>query len=253
MPIANLQALLSKRWAVGLAAISLGIILSACDSAQAQANSTTCGGSAAKLTASGSGVATGTPDLLTLQLSIEVTGMTAQAALTDNSTKTAAAISTIKATGVAAGDIQTTGLSIQAHYDVTKNVFTPAGYDVVNSITAKLSDFAKAGTTIDALANNSLRVDSLSFSIKDPQLIQDQARSDAVRQVVNDAKSMAAAAGKHLGPMCSLTENSQPAYPPVYNSGLTAGSMASSHPAVPLQLGTQTETAKVTAVYSLVD
>ena len=237
---------------MGAAALSLGLVLSACDSAQAASSSPGCNGSASKLSVTGSGVATGTPDLLTLQMSIDVTGNTASSALADNSAKTLAAINAIKATGVAAKDIQTTGLSIQPHYNVVKNVPTPAGYEVVNSLTAKLSDLTKAGTTIDSLANSSLRVDSLNFSVKDPQPLQNQARSDAVHQAVADAHSMAAAAGKHLGQVCSLTDNTQTNYPPTLHAPFAAAAPASSaRQAVPIQPGSETETAKVTAVYSL--
>lgn len=243
-----------NRTALGLATVGLGVVLSACGSAQASSvSAVACGGSGAKLSVTGSGVATGTPDLLTMQLSVDVTAPTAQGALADNSTKTQAAIDVIKGTGVLASAIQTTGLSIQPHYDTIKNVTTQTGYEVVDSIVVRLSDLAKAGNTIDAVASDSLRVNSLSFSINNPQPVQDRARATAVRQAMSDAKSMAAAAGKGLGPVCSLTENTQSSYTPFNNANFGTAASAYLQPPVPLMPGTLSETVKVSAVYGLIN
>ncbi|MGH9305751.1 MAG: SIMPL domain-containing protein [Acidimicrobiales bacterium] len=240
-----------RRWMRTSSVLVLGVTLSACGSSAVASGTTKpgCGGSSAKLTVTGSGMATGTPDQLTLQVSLDVTGPTAKAALADNSDKTSAAINALKGSGVPAADIQTTGLSIRPHYSVVHNVPTPDGYEVVNSITAKLSDLTKAGSTIDALAANSLRVDSLNFSIKDPRPVQDQARTDAVHQAVSHARSMVAATGGHLGSLCSLTDNPSTTYHQGFNQ-LNSATPAARAP-VPLQPGILSETANVTLVYSI--
>ena len=62
---------------------------------------------------------------------------------------------------------------------------------------------------------------------------------------------MAGAAGRRLGRVCSLTDNSQPALFPQYQA--FAGNAAGSSIApVPLEPGTQIQTDQVTMVYALV-
>ena len=53
----------------------------------------------AKLTVQGTGNATGTPDVLTVDVDISITGATAQAALADNNGKAAAVIAAFTAAG----------------------------------------------------------------------------------------------------------------------------------------------------------
>ena len=62
---------------------------------------------------------------------------------------------------------------------------------------------------------------------------------------------MARAAGERLGPVCSLTDDSSPDYGVA--SPLPAPAQHSGTPrAVPLQAGTQQESAQITLVYALV-
>ena len=101
-------------------------------------------------------------------------------------------------------------------------------------------------------SGDALGIDSLTFSVEDPRAIEDDARTDAVHQAVSHAQSMARAAGERLGPVCSLSDQSASTYPEFYNGfdaapGVTASKAAS----VPLQPGTQQESAQVTLVYAL--
>lgn len=208
-----------------------------------------CGSGAPTLTVRGTGMATGTPDLLTLTLAVDVTGPTAQTALSQDNATTSSVIGALTGGGVASKRIQTTGLSIQPSYD-TKGVLT--GYSVRNSVVAKLHDFTTAGAVIDAAAGaagNAVRIDSLTFSIRDPRGIEDQARQDAVHQAVSHAATMAAAAGERLGRVCSLNDQSSMSLPP--NGGFAAEGSPASAPAVPLQPGTQQASAQVRLVYAL--
>jgi uncharacterized protein YggE len=61
---------------------------------------------------------------------------------------------------------------------------------------------------------------------------------------------MAAAAGRRLGPVCSLTDNTQPSLLQPYASSGAAG-LSNQAAAVPVEPGSQTETDQVTMVYAL--
>jgi uncharacterized protein YggE len=79
--------------------------------------------------------------------------------------------------------------------------------------------------------------------------VEDQARQLAVHQAVAHAGAMATAAGRRLGPVCSLTDNTQPSVPQPYaRAGFAAGT---NQVAVPVEPGSQTETDQVTMVYAL--
>ncbi|MGH9092261.1 MAG: SIMPL domain-containing protein [Acidimicrobiales bacterium] len=209
-----------------------------------------CGSDAPELTVHGTGLATGTPDVLTLTLAVDVSGPSAQTALAGDNGSTAAVIGSLAGDGVARRDIQTTGLSVQPNYDKTGAL---TGYGVSNSVVARLHDLSTAGQVVDAAAGaagNAVRINSLAFSIQDPRRLQDRARQDAVRQAVSHAGTMALAAGEHLGPVCSLTDNSSLS-PGTHFSANAAAGAALAPTSVPLQVGTQQASAQVTLVYAL--
>jgi hypothetical protein len=107
------------------------------------------------------------------------------------------------------------------------------------------------GTESPDPGGNATRINSLDFSVADTRGLEDRARTDAVHQAVAHARSMAVAAGEQLGPVCSLTDRSQTEN---YNEPFAAGlpSATSNAPAaVPLEAGSQQETAQVSMVYAL--
>lgn len=235
--------------ALAVGAVALG--LAASNTAPTSAAVVPCSGSAPKLTVQGTGNASATPDLLTVTVDIDVTGPSAQASLVDDNTKASAVTTVLKQGGVATKDIQTSNVSIQPQYNLAGNI---TGYEMTNTLTAKLRDFSTAGSVLDSLtaaAGNAARIDSLSFSIDDPRTIEDTARTDAVHQAVSHARSMARAAGERLGPVCSLTDDSTPDYLPT-PFGIANGAAQSAKAAVPLEPGSQQVSAQITLVYGLV-
>jgi uncharacterized protein len=248
---------LDRRWriagagavAVALAVAAVALAVAASEpSAASQSVSDLCNSSAPKLTVQGTGEASAAPDVLTVSIDIDVTQPGAQASLVADNDRAAAVTAVLEQGGVALKDIQTSNVSIQPQYNLTGLI---TGYEMTNTITAKLRDFARAGSVLDdltAAAGNATRIDSLTFTIEDPRGIEDQARTDAVHQAVSHAQSMARAAGERLGPVCSLSDTSTPIYPDQFYGATRA---ADSQAAVPLQPGTQQESAQVSLVYAL--
>ena len=97
---------------------------------------------------------------------------------------------------------------------------------------------------------NAAQVNGLTFSFGDPAAVQDRARAAAVHQAVAHAQAMAAAAGRRLGPVCSLTDNTQPTSPSL-NQGFGRGARCRDRGGRPLEPGTQIESDQVTMVYAL--
>jgi uncharacterized protein YggE len=213
-----------------------------------------CGPTVPKLTVQGTGQATATPDLLTLVVQVDASGASATTALAADNTKASAAVTALKFGGVAAKDIQTSGLSLQPQYAYPKGVPTVTGYQVTNTITATLRQISKSGAILDGVvgvAGNAVQIESVSFSLSNPGNIEDLARSRAAAQAVMHAKALARAAGRSLGTVCSLTDQSQ-LFSPLANAGLTYQSAVAS-PAVnvPIESGSETQSAQVSLVYAL--
>jgi uncharacterized protein len=222
-------------------------------SASASTGSQGCRASTSKITVQGTGRATGTPDILNATFGFTTTAGSSTAALSENNDKVTQALSALESSGVASQDIQTTGLSLSPQYAFPDGVPTLTGYQVTDTLNATMRDVTKAGAAIDAVvgaAGDAAQINGLNFSLADPAKVQDEARAQAVHLAVAHAEAMAAAAGRRLGPVCSLTDDTQPQQPPFTSSGLVAQSAPSS--AVPVQPGSQLETDQVTIVYALV-
>jgi uncharacterized protein len=212
-----------------------------------------CKASTSKITVQGTGHATGTPNLLNAVFGFSTTAGSSTAALSENNEKVTQALSALESSGVASRDVQTTGLSLSPQYAYPNGAPpTLTGYQVTDTVNATVRDVSKAGSAIDAVvgaAGDAAQIDGLNFSIADPSKVQDEARAQAVHLAVAHAEAMAAAAGRRLGPVCSLTDNTQPQPPPFASSGLAQAAPSSG---VPVQPGTQLETDQVTLVYGLV-
>jgi hypothetical protein len=227
---------------------ALALAGSGSSSASTISDGAACSGAASKLTVQGTGMASGTPNLLTISVGIDVTDSSAQLSLADDNSKASAVTAALKQGGVLDKDVQTSNLQLEPRYN-SKGAIT--GYEVTDTLTAELRDFSSAGTVIDAVAGaagDAVRINSLTFSMADSRGIEDQARTDAVHQAVSHARSMAQAAGEWLGPVCSLSDNSPVgSVSPDERFGLSAASSA----AVPVEPGTQQASAQVTMVYAL--
>ena len=178
----------------------------------------------------------------------------AATALTADSAKAATVVTAFKAGGARAKNIQTSGLSLQPQYSYPKGIPTVTGYQVINAVTATWQDIAQSGAVIDAVVGaggNAVQIESLAFSARHLDAAEAQARARATTQAVRYARSLARAAARSLGPVCSLTDQSQGPNSERALQGLPFAS-ATGTPDVPIESGSQTQTAQVALVYALV-
>jgi hypothetical protein len=212
-----------------------------------------CGSLQPRLTVQGTGQADGTPDVLTAVFGFSGTAASATAALNQDNAEVNQALLALSGKGVAQADVQTTGLTLAPQYVFANGVPRRTGFAATNTVTATLRDTKTAGDAIDAVVNatgDAATINSLNFSFANPAHVEDQARSHAVHQAVAHAAAMAAAAGRRLGPVCSLTDNTQPSLvEPYASNGVAAATNQAA--VVPVEPGSQTETDQVTMVYAL--
>jgi uncharacterized protein YggE len=238
---------------LGGAGLAVGLTGATPASATPSTAPASCASSVPHLTVQGTGQGSGTPDVLTAVFGFSTTAGSSAAALAQNNGKVAQALQALTANGVAKRDMQTTALNLAAQYAYPHGVPTLTGYQATETVTATLRQLTTDGTTIDDVVSatgDAAQINSLSFSFGDPASVQDRARTAAVHQAVSHAQAMAAAAGRTLGAVCSLTDNTQPANP-LSSQGFNAAATSSGAPSVPLEPGTQVESDEVTMVYAL--
>jgi uncharacterized protein len=198
------------------------------------------------ITTRGVGTVAGTPDTLTVVLGVQTRASSAADALADNNTRATGLLDVLRGRGVADRDLRTSGLSISPTFDTDGRI---TGYEVANEVTATLRDVAGAGALIDAAAQaagDAVRVQQISFGIDDDARPRAEARADAVRQAVTQARQLADAAEVGLGPILSITEVTD-ALPPVPAARMDAGAQA----AVPIEPGTQDVSVSVEVVHAV--
>jgi uncharacterized protein len=201
-----------------------------------------------KITVTGTGAVSGTPDQLTLSMGVQTSGSSVGAALQQANRAARAVTAALTRTGVRSSDIQTSGLSIQPDY--TGSSVRPAGYAVSESIQFTLRALAAAGTQIsDAVraGGNAVEVDGVSLNLSDTSSLLAAARARAAADARVKAAQYAKGLGLSLGPLLSMSEQN-PA-PPVLAPGAAQPAAAPSR--VPVSPGTQQVTVAVTAVFAL--
>jgi uncharacterized protein YggE len=172
---------------------------------------------------SGNGKVTVTPDVALLSLGIEVQKESvaeAQAAATEAMNNVIAAL---KDNGVKEEDIQTQQYNIRKISEWEKPIYDDGdveeiiGYQVTNIVTAKVRDIDTVGAVIDAAAaagGDYTRIDSIGFTVDDPQPYYEEARAQAVEYAKAKAEQLAELSGVTLGKPTYISESSY--YSPNY-------------------------------------
>jgi uncharacterized protein YggE len=212
----------------------------------AGAQLTSSASATAKITVTGTGTVTGTPNQLTLGMGVQVNGASVDSALQQASQAARQVTDALRHQGVAAADIQTSGLSVQPDYASGSQV--PDGYQASESLTATLVQMAAAGAQIQAAVHaggNAATVDDISLNLADTSGLLATARARAVADARVKAAQYARALGQPLGPVLSISDQTPAPVLPFPNAA--AGRAAS----VPISPGSQQLSVSVTVVYAL--
>ena len=203
----------------------------------------------ARITVTGVGTVTGTPNQLLLSMGVSVNGASVSSALGQANQTVRNVTAALRARGVAGRDIQTSGMSIYPSYQGNSQV--PVGYNVSESLTVTLNNLSKAGSQMQAAVQaggNAVTVDNVSLNLTDTGKLLAAARAAAVHDAQAKAGQFAAALHEQLGPVVSITPEQQ-ASPVFYGDGV-ATPAASKAARVPISPGTQQVSVSITVVYS---
>ena len=240
------------------------LFLAGCTAAQDQVPTYTSavgdGAQQTGMVVSGEGRGTYVPDVAILMLGIESQEVTVAESQQKASEAMAKVVAALKAKGIADKDIQTQQFSIQAvtqwvEEDVSglkRGRQIVVGYQVTNTVQAKLRQMGQAGATIDAVAEaggDLTRIDSISFTKEDITQEKNLAREKAVKDAQAKAQQIAGLLGIELGKPLYITESSP--YMPVPGPIYGARADAAGAPSTPILVGEQQLTVNVQIIYSI--
>ena len=122
-------------------------------------------------------------------------------------------VETLKSEGIEAKDIQTANFSVGPIYEQRPHDRPDGkppvvvGYRVTNQVRITLHDTGKLGAILDKVVGlGANQINSIAFGVEEPETMKDEARKLALKNVTDNAKIYAEAAGVELGPILSITE-----------------------------------------------
>ena len=200
---------------------------------------------------SGLGKVSGTPDVLRVQLGVEVRRADVSAALRDASSVQSKVREAVRRNGVDVKDLQTADVSI---YPAFTSKGAPNGYTVNQTLTVKLRDLGRAGQTIgDAViaGGNAARLQGVSFALEDNAALLEKARDAAYADARKKAERYAQLAGRALGPVELVSEEVPSGAQPMSYARDALASAAPASTSVPLDAGQSQVSVSVTVRWSM--
>jgi uncharacterized protein YggE len=139
----------------------------------------------AVIVTNGEGLVKRAPDRAWVTIAAESRARTAQEAQRVNTDAMTAVIERVKAAGIPADAIQTTGYNLQPEFDYVNGKQTLRGYVARNQVQVRVDALAKTGDVITAaVATGATNVSGVRFDLKDREAIE----RDALRLAVQDAR-----------------------------------------------------------------
>ncbi|HEX8494091.1 MAG TPA: SIMPL domain-containing protein [Pyrinomonadaceae bacterium] len=189
------------------------------------------------------------PDTAIVVLSVFTQAKTAVEAQQQNATLTDAVLRAVKAAAGTGAEVKTSGYSLQPQRLYKENQPpTITGYEARNMITVTMSDLTRVGAVIDAGgaagANN---VESLSFTLRQDRAARNQALTEATREALNKAQTIAQAVGGRVTRILEVQEASATVRP-IYQSERSVGFNADARTQTPIEPGTLDINAQVQVI-----
>lgn len=167
------------------------------------------------------------PDLVDFRVGVDVLGETVAEANGAASDAMAAIVAVLERNGIEDKDIQTSRFNIRPEYDYRETTLDGVrtssqvltGYNVRNTVTVKVRDLERLPELVDAVVTaggDSIRVDSVEFTVEDPDARLGELRELAVADAAAKAAHMAELAGVTLGDLTYLSEGGAPSIPSPY-------------------------------------
>ena len=199
-----------------------------------------------RLSVTGAGTVTATPDMAVLQIAVSARREDAAGAFAAAAEAARAVFAAVAAAGVAEADLRTTGLSLGPVYagggDEPLRI---EAYQARQGLGVAVRDLGRLGALMDAVtATGAVEIEGIGFEIADRTALRDEARRRAVADAQRAAALLAEAAGVALGPITALALREDYGDP---RPMMRAAAMDS----MPVAAGSLTVTATVNAEFAL--
>lgn len=168
-----------------------------------------------RIIVTGEGEAWAAPDMALLSLSVLRQADTARAALDANTRAMAEVIAALKAAGIDAKDLQTSGFNISPRWfypqnpDGSQKNEPPriTGYDVTNGLSVRVRDLTKLGEVLDTSVTLGVNQGGqITFVNDDPTAAVTEARKKAMADAIARARTLTEAAGASVGRILEISE-----------------------------------------------
>jgi uncharacterized protein len=204
------------------------------------------------ISVTGEGKAEGAPDIAIANLGVETRDVNVAKAVADNNKKASAISQSVKALGVDAKDIQTTGFNVYFQDTFDKGQPTGLGiYVVGNTISITVRDLGKLGqilgNALDAGANS---VSGVTFTVADPSGLFAEARNKAMADAQARADQLAKGMRVQIVRVLTVNEGNSYAPPAAYLKSSALAGVGGGGP-VPVESGTYIVTMQVSAVFEI--
>ena len=200
---------------------------------------------------SGTGMVAGAPDVVVLSIGVSVERDSVKQARTEAAEAMAGVIESLKGNGLLDADIQTQHFSIHQRYDYSKGKREFRGYNVTNTVSAKIRDLGTVGNVIDDAAEaggDLVEINAIQFTIEDPTTLQMQARVAAMQEAQAKAQTLATEGGVTLGKPISISESGGFYGPQPLAFAIAADAAAAE---TPIQSGQLQITVTVNVIYEI--
>jgi uncharacterized protein len=237
----------------GLAAIAL-IAVAANQFISARNNSRSIN-SARTITISAEGKVASSPDMATVNGSVQAKANTAAEAQSQIAKGAQKVTDYLKTQGIKSEDVSTSDYSIYPLYDYSTpgraNVII--GYQANETLSVKVRDTSKLGTVLDGMTKNGVeQISGVNYSFDNPDNFRAEAREKALANAKEKAQSLAKSAGVRLGKLVTFSESSYANPGPIYSERNMANGMggdAVSQSILPP--GQQSITAQISVTYEI--
>jgi uncharacterized protein YggE len=240
--------------ALAVLAVAVGITLAVTQASGPERAAADTAPAANTVSVSGTGTVEGVPDTLVANLRVHSLQSSVQAALNASASDARKVITVLGQHDVARGDIRTTDLSLNPHYD-SHGVID--GYNSAESLSIRIHPLAHVGDVLTAAAGaagNSVTVNGLSFDIADNSTLLSAARANAFANAKAAATQYATLGGttlSHVEHVTSVVHNASPVFHQAFAKDTLAMSSAGARAGVPIRPGQKKVSVTVKVIWAL--
>jgi len=148
------------------------------------------------------------PDMASIHLGVVSEAKTAAEALSENSARMSRMLAALRAAGIPARDIQTSGLNLNPQQVYAQNEPPRVtGYQASEQVTVLVHELPRLGAAVDATVGaGANQVNGIGFGLADQTAAENAAREQAVRVLQAKAELYARATGYRVLRLVSLSE-----------------------------------------------